>query len=220
MAGLIGRWTKHTLRIQSLARSLVLTSDTDRARSMALARLQPMSAPTRAGRGAFIWIYPSDWVGSACLWFAFEESPHRLRTIHLLPASVISAPSSSGASSSLAGSRSDSAYRYAMPFLTFAAGSTCPPGIWHMPAFPVSFQRRGRPHRHARQSPPHARRRSGSHSLEAWVQRRTKAVKTLFRCLLSRPDARGSLKPRLTCDVANKKVCDRHPGIMISIICT
>jgi hypothetical protein len=56
-------------------------------------------------------------------------------------------------------STSDSACRCALPFVTCAAGSTCPPGIGHLPAFPASFQRHGRPLRHWLQSPALARRR-------------------------------------------------------------
>jgi hypothetical protein len=90
-----------------------------------------------------------------------------------------SAAGTSAACSSPASTISDSACRYALPCLTFAAGWTCPPGIWHMPAFPASFQHRGRPRRHSLQSPALVRRRSCSHPMEvSLLLQSTEAVKS------------------------------------------
>jgi hypothetical protein len=86
----------------------------------------------------------------------------------------------SGMINAVVGSMSDSASRYAPPLLTCAAGSTCRPCIWYMPAFPASFQRRGRRRRHWLQSAALARRRSCRRLMEARLLRSAASVKRVF----------------------------------------
>src|SRR5258706_6042629 len=92
-------------------------------------------------------------------------------------ANPTSAAASSSAYSSDASTTSESAYRYALPYLTWPAGSLCPPGIWHMLAFRVSAQRCGNARRHWLQS---VRRSRSRRPMEARLLQPTEAVKSAF----------------------------------------